>query len=82
MIRSSRNAAKKVSVRQRPCGTLATKPGAADAAAVAAGHVGLGPSLVEEHQAFGIEPALVLAPSGAPPGDVSAILLAGVQAFF
>jgi hypothetical protein len=49
---------------------------------VAAGHVGLGPGLVDEHQTFGIKPALMLLPSGAPACDVGAVLLAGVQAFF
>ncbi len=51
-------------------------------ASVAAGHVGLGPGLVDEDQAPGIKPALILLPPGAPSGDVGPILLAGVQAFF
>jgi hypothetical protein len=46
------------------------------------GHVGLGPSLVDEDQPFGFKPALVFLPPLASPGDVGATLLAGVQAFF
>jgi hypothetical protein len=46
------------------------------------GHVGLGPSLVDEDQAFGVKPVLVFLPPLAPAGDVGAILLAGVQALF
>src|SRR3974390_3073793 len=94
VIRSQRSAARKVSVRQRPCGTLATSrvpraqrpwrggvfvlgPGP-----VAAGHVGLGPSLVEEDQAARIKPALMGLPPDPAAGDVGAILLAGVHRFF
>ena len=58
------------------------QPGTTGAAPVAAGHVGLGPSLVDEDQALGIKPALIHPPAGPPPGDVGAILFAGVQAFF
>jgi hypothetical protein len=47
-----------------------------------AGHIGLGPGLVEEHQAPGVKPALVRLPPRPPAGDVGAILLAGMQAFF
>src|SRR5438477_7732969 len=45
-------------------------------------HVGLGPSLVDEDETGGIKPPLVLLPLRSSPGDVGAILLAGVQAFF
>src|SRR3981189_211113 len=38
--------------------------------------------LVDEDQALGIKPALIHPPAGPPPGDVGAILFAGVQAFF
>ena len=61
---------------------LGHQAGAAGATPVPAGHVGLGPGLVDEHQALGIKPALMLLPPGAPAGDVDAILFAGVQAFF
>ena len=44
---------------------LGDQAGAAAAAPVPAGHVGLGPGLVDEHQALGVKPALVLFPSGA-----------------
>src|SRR6516164_8215045 len=47
-----------------------------------AGHVGLGPDLVDEHQALGVKPALMRLPPGPAAGNVGAILLAGVQAFF
>jgi hypothetical protein len=36
----------------------------------------------DEHQASRVKPALMLLPPSPPPGDVGAILLAGVQAFF
>jgi hypothetical protein len=49
---------------------------------VAPGHVGLGPGLVDEDQAFGVKSALVFLPSLAPAGDVEAVLFAGVQALF
>jgi hypothetical protein len=81
-MRSQRNAARKVSVRQRPCGTLATRRLPGGTASVPAGHVGLGPSLVDEDQAPRVKSALMLLPPGSPPSHVGAILLAGVQAFF
>ena len=45
-------------------------------------HVGLGPSLIEEHQTGWINPPLILAPLRAAPRHVGTILLAGVQRFF
>jgi hypothetical protein len=58
------------------------EPRAAQRAAVAARHVGLGPGLVDEDQPRRIELALMQLPSGPLPRHVSAILLAGVHAFF
>jgi len=52
--------------------------GATRRAPVAAGHIGLGPGFVDEHQALGVKPALVLLPSDPPAGDVGAVLLTGV----
>jgi hypothetical protein len=49
---------------------------------MAAGHVGLGPGLVDEDQAGRVNPALILSPLSPSPCDVGPILLAGVQAFF
>ncbi len=54
----------------------------APGAAMCAGHVGLGPGLVDEDEARGIKLALVLAPLYPSPGDGRTILLAGEQAFF
>jgi hypothetical protein len=51
-----------------PVRHLGNQTAAAGTASVPAGHVGLGPGLVDEHQAPQVKPAL--------------ILLAGVQAFF
>ena len=45
-------------------------------------HVGLGPGLVDEHQAARIKPALILLPSGPTPRDRRALLLDGKQRFF
>ena len=42
----------------------------------------MGPGLVDEHQALGVKPALMRLPPGPAAGNVGAILLAGVQAFF
>jgi hypothetical protein len=47
-----------------------------------AGHVGLGPGLVDEDQACRIDAALMAAPALALGGDVRPMLLGGVQAFF
>jgi hypothetical protein len=40
---------------------------------MAPGHVGLGPSLVDKDQAFGLKSALVLLPPLAPAGDIGAV---------
>jgi hypothetical protein len=61
---------------------LGNQAGAASAASVAAGHIGLGPGLIDEDQAPRIKPALILLPSSAAAGDVGPVLLAGMQAFF
>ena len=63
-MRSWRSAARKVSVRQRPCGTLATSRSPRGAAAVGARHVGLGPGLVDEDQAGRVKPGLDAASTG------------------
>jgi hypothetical protein len=47
-----------------------------------AGHVRLGPGLVDEDQACGIDAALMAAPALALGGDVGPMLLGGVQTFF
>jgi hypothetical protein len=44
-------------------------------------HVGLRPGLVDEDQALGINPPLILPPLRPPARHVGAILLGGVQAF-
>ena len=61
---------------------LGDQPGATSTTPVTARHVGLGPSLVDEDQALGVKPALMLLPPSPPARDVGAVLLAGVQAFF
>lgn len=65
-----------------PVRHLGHQPVAASAAAVQAGHVGLGPGLVDEDQAPGINPSLILLPLRPPARDVGSILLGGVQTFF
>ena len=47
-----------------------------------AGHIGLDPSLIDEHQAVDVDPALVFPPPEAPPRDVRPFLLAWKNAFF
>ena len=46
------------------------------------GHVGLGPGLIDEDQAGGINPILILAPAGAAPPYIPAIPLARDQRLF
>ena len=58
------------------------QPLATWAAAVAPGHIGLGPRLINEHEAAGIKPALSTLPTGAPPRDIGPLLLGGRQTFF
>jgi hypothetical protein len=49
---------------------------------VSAGHVGLGPGLIEEDQTLGINASLVASPAGALASDVGPLLLGGAQGFF
>ena len=58
------------------------QPLAARATAVATGHIGLGPRLINEHKPAGIKPALSTLPAGAVPGDLRPLLLGGRKAFF
>jgi len=50
--------------------------------AVGARHVGLGPGLVDEHQAGRIDAPLIPLPPAPSPRDVRPILLAGEDGFF
>ena len=61
---------------------LADQSLATAAAAVQAGHVVLGPGLVDEHQPCRIEGWLRLAPLCTSLGDVRSVLLSGAQTFF
>ena len=61
--------------------TLATS-GWLRGASARAGHVGLGPGLINKNKAGWINPGLVFFPAQAAPGDVGAILLGGEQGFF
>lgn len=45
-------------------------------------HVGLGPSLIDEDHAGGVDPVLIRRPLGSPARHVGAILLAGDQRLF
>ena len=51
-------------------------------AAMAAGHVGGGPGLVNEHKPFGIEIELVFEPGAALAQDVGPVLLNRVASLF
>ena len=46
------------------------------------GHVGLGPGLVDEHQAGGVDPTLIQNPLRPPARDIGAILLGCDQRLF
>ena len=61
---------------------LADQPLTAATAAAGADHFGGGPSLVNKHQALGIELGLLGLPVLAPLSDVGPRLLGGVQSFF
>lgn len=61
---------------------LGNKPLAARRPAMGAGHVGLGPGLVDEHQPGRIDTVLVFAPLGAAALYVRAVLLGGVERLF
>ncbi len=61
---------------------LGEEPLPLPAATVAARHIGLGPGLIDEDQARGVDPVLILLPARPPAGHVRTILLAGVQGFF
>jgi len=64
-------------VRHRGDQTLPTQ-----GSAMGAGHVGLGPGLVDEDQARRVNAVLVALPPLALAGDVGAVLLGGAQSFF
>jgi hypothetical protein len=59
-----------------------TKPLAAQAVAVRAGHLGRGPGLIDEHQALRLEVELPLEPCPAPGQDIEAVLLGGVRGLY
>lgn len=63
-------------------GHLRAKSLPAPAAAMGAGHVGLGPGFIDENQTGGIETPLIFTPLRSSPGDPWPILFAGEQAFF
>jgi hypothetical protein len=58
------------------------QPIATAAAAMKTRHIGLRPGLVDEDQAPGINPPLILLPLCPPARHVGSILFGGVQAFF
>ena len=58
------------------------QPLASGTAAMRAGHVGLGPGLIQEHKPARIKLALPALPPAAAAHDVRAVLLGGHQAFF
>lgn len=66
----------------RPVRHLRDQSLASGTTAMQAGHVGLCPGLVDENQPRRRNQALPLAPLAPPAGDISALLLAGVQGFF
>jgi hypothetical protein len=54
----------------------------ATASTVVAEHVRVGPGLINEHQAIGVEVELALEPGPAPAQDVGPVLLGGVERLF
>ena len=49
---------------------------------VSAGHVGLGPRLIDENKAGGIDFSLVPLPPGTPARDIRTVLLGREDGFF
>lgn len=80
-MRSQRRAARNVSVRQRPCGTLATSRWPRGARPWLRDMVVLAQVSSMKDQTRRIKPTLRKLPLRVPPGHVGAVLLAGVQAF-
>ena len=81
-MRSLRRAARKVAVFQRPVRNLVDEALSLRRPAAQAGHVGLRPGFIDEHQAPGIDEALIGSPSFAVAADVWAILLARDEGLF
>jgi hypothetical protein len=65
-----------------PVRRLSAQALASQSPAVGADHVGLGPSLIDEHEAGRINPSLVPFPACSSACDVGPVLLAGQQRFF
>src|ERR1700726_4832558 len=61
---------------------LGVEPLPASAPAAQRGHIGLGPSFVDEDEAFGIDPPLIALPARPFAGDVGTLLLARKHGFF
>ena len=65
-----------------PIGPRGGQPLATRATAVAAGHISLGPRLINKYEPVGIKLALRALPAGSAPRDVRARLLGGRETFF
>ena len=65
-----------------PVGDRCATPFAAQRAAVAPGHLGRGPGLVDKDEPFRLQIGLGFEPRLAPVQDVSPLLFAGVRGFF
>jgi len=63
-------------------GHLGAQPLTPATTAVGAGHIGLGPSLIDEDKAPGIKPSLIAPPARAAARDDPSILLGWQHAFF
>lgn len=61
---------------------LADQPLAAPAPTAQRSHVGFGPGLIDEDQAFGVDARLTRSPLPAAPGHVGAVLLSREGGFF
>lgn len=61
---------------------LSDDPAAAGSPAAQRRHIGLSPSLVNEHQSFGVKTMLVFFPAPTPTGDIRPVLFNRVYGFF
>src|ERR1700727_2241774 len=65
-----------------PEGRFGDEAFASGASAMSAGHVGLGPGLVDEDKSPGVDLRLTRLPLLTPPGDIRPVLFGGAKAFF
>src|SRR6478672_13143306 len=82
IIPVARRPAMKVVVFQWAWGDGGTQAAASGCTTVYPGHLGRGPGLIDEHQAFGLEIELPLEPVPTPLQDIRSVLLGSMRRLF